>query len=1742
MGAEGMDVFEVHRQLIADYQAFTTGFVDIRDPRIAGYVRDRLAGGDQWPDPYLSLNPNFASGGSVSDLIAEGLLHPECERIFRVGKDDAGTPGQVLDLHRHQREAVQVARGGAAYVLTTGTGSGKSLAYIVPIVDWVLRQRDAGTYLPGVKAIIVYPMNALANSQRNELRKFLSYGYPEGQQPVTFQRYTGQDRESERAEILKDPPDILLTNYVMLELMLTRPAERDRLITAARGLRFLVLDELHTYRGRQGADVAMLVRRLREACQADHLQCVGTSATMTSEGGDAERRETTAAVATRMFGAPVSPANVIGETLRRATTADATDRAAITARIDVGPGELDHEAFLADPLAAWVEARFGLATDSDTGRLVRPVRPSTMPEAARALAALTDRAPQDCLAAIQGALRCGSAMTDPRTRRPVFAFRLHQFLSKGDNIYLSIEPEDVRYLTSRYQTVAPDPEGTEPERVLMPATFCRECGQEYLTVFRRDGDGRFVPRLPRADLGGGEATPGYLFVSTEMPWPDTVEEAIAEQRLPAAWLTTADGGAPVVAASRRKRLPEVVYVFTDGSPAPAGEGIRAAFLPGSFAFCLRCRVAYEQVRGNDFGKLASLATEGRSSATSVVSASVVRSLRRQADVPDTARKLLAFADNRQDASLQAGHFNDFIGVTQLRGAVYRAVRDAPDGLTHEVIEQKVTDALGLALPDFARNAEARFSAERRAWQALRAVVGYRLYLDLERGWRVTMPNLEQTGLVRIDYLDLPEIAAEAELWADRHFALRDDDAEHRAELCRLLLDELRRVLAVDAEPFTDLGFEQLHKLSRQHLADPWALPEREQRPQTGLAFPRTGGRGGSRGHLYLSGYGAFGRYLLRPDQFPHTAARLTRDDAQKIIADLLAVLERCGLLSMVRGASEDGAPGYQLKASAICWRPGDGLSGAADPLRRQVVSERGPRVNPFFARMYSDVAASLAGLQAREHTAQVSNEDRVAREEEFRAGRLPVLYCSPTMELGIDIADLNAVGLRNVPPTPANYVQRAGRAGRSGQPALVVTYCSTGSAHDQYYFRHREQVVAGSVTPPRLDLANEDLLRAHVHAIWLAETGLALDRSLANVVDLSAPSYPLAVEVRRAVAHHDAGERAATRARHVLAGLTGELTDAPWWHDQWVHRVVQDAPAALDRALDRWRELYRAADAEQRRQNEIVRDPAGSQQARRTATARRQEAENQLRLLRNQDTDDWQTDFYSYRYLASEGFLPGYSFPRLPLRAYVPGRPGLGRDAEFIHRPRFIAIGEFGPGALIYHEGLRYLVNEVQLDPGEQAGGLATRAARRCPACGYLHDQSVGTDVCEFCGGRLGATMHRLLRLSTVKAARRDRISSDEEERRRAGFDLVTSYRFTEHGGRPASIQATAAGPDGEPALTLYYGDTATVRVTNVGLRRRKPGSPDGYWIDTTRGRWLSDTRAAELAGDDELDEVSSAPRTQRVIPYVEDRRNILVTRFTGGPVHPAAAISFMYALERGIEAEFQLEDSELSSELLPDADDRGRALFVESAEGGAGVLRRLVEEPDALARVARRALEIAHFNGRTGADQGGRVEGSDEPCARACYDCLLSYANQGVHLLIDRHRARDLLLACAGAETHRATPVADPVADWERVCGTVEADPPRAAFLRWLAEREYRPPDDIAPDLAGHTARPDLHYRLDSGDVAVFVDGPDDAQAPGRDETAADDLRDAGWSVIRVAHGADYGEIVAKYPSVFGTSGRDRR
>lgn len=187
------------------------------------------------------------------------------------------------------------------------------LIQVNPIVDDCLKAKQVDP-TPRIRAIVIYPMNALANSQLEELKKFL--GSEPGQQPVTFGRYTGQERDKERVAMAANPPDILLTNFMMLELLMTRQNDIDRAVMRhAKGLRFLVLDELHTYRGRQGADVALLVRRVREAL-GDQLIFIGTSATMASDGTEQERNARVADVATRLFGTLIPARNIITETLQ----------------------------------------------------------------------------------------------------------------------------------------------------------------------------------------------------------------------------------------------------------------------------------------------------------------------------------------------------------------------------------------------------------------------------------------------------------------------------------------------------------------------------------------------------------------------------------------------------------------------------------------------------------------------------------------------------------------------------------------------------------------------------------------------------------------------------------------------------------------------------------------------------------------------------------------------------------------------------------------------------------------------------------------------------------------------------------------------------------------------------------------------------------------------------------------------------------------------------------------------------------------------------------------------------------------------------------------------------------------------------------------------------------------------------------------------------------------------------------
>ncbi len=1727
-----MKIFDYREHLVSEYASYVKSFITIADERIRSKVDETLEKGLLWPEPLIQLNPAFEPGEWIDELDKAGTLHPECTKIFRRHKgheEDKGS-GAPLQLHWHQAAAIQAAKSEKSYVLTTGTGSGKSLSYIVPIVDHVLR-RGSGK---GIQAIIVYPMNALANSQLGELQKFLCEGYPDRKPPVTFARYTGQEKDEDRDRIIENPPDILLTNYVMLELLLTRPREAN-LIKAAKGMRFLVLDELHTYRGRQGADVAMLVRRVRDRMESPNLQCVGTSATLAASGDTETQKNEVARVASILFGDTVPPENVIGEKLRRSTASfdfsDPKNVELLRARVsDSGrKPPSGYEEFLADPLSSWIESTFGVTEEAGTKRLVRVKSPKPVSGdsgAAKVLSGLIGVDEERCADAIRETLLAGYEIArHPETNAPAFAFRLHQFISRGDTVYASLEPESERYITLHGQKLVPG----EREKVLLPLVFCRECGQEYYCVRdKNDKNGRsFVPRELSDRFPSPDGEPGFLFRSEEekVAWPDDLD-AIME-RIPEDWLEERKGKT-VIRSNRKKQLPEAVTVGADGIAAK-GEPL-FQFIQTPFRFCLRCGVSYGGRQIADFGKLGSLGTEGRSTATTILALSAIRHLRAQ-ELPETARKLLSFTDNRQDASLQAGHFNDFVEVGILRAGLFKAAdKAASDGLAHDILPQRVFDALSLSLDLYAADPSVRYQQLNETHKAFRNVLGYRIYRDLKRGWRITAPNLEQCGLIEIRYQSLQDLCQEEEDWRKLHPALSGASPELRAEVSKTLLDYMRRELAIKVDFLTPAFQESIRQQSSQRLKSPFALDENETDRMETSSIVKPCKRPE---HIesdqirYLTGRGGFGQYLRRKLAF-EPQKRVEQTDI--VIRELLATLKLAGLVEVVEEPrSKDDVPGYQIPASCLQWIAGDGTKAFHDPIRVPREPADGGRTNPFFVQFYRAIAGETHGLEAREHTAQVPPPLREEREGKFRKADLPILFCSPTMELGVDISELNVVNLRNIPPTPANYAQRSGRAGRNGQPALVFSYCAVGNNHDQYFFKRPEQMVAGSVMPPRLDLTNEDLIRAHIHSIWLAETGVDLKGSLKEILDVigEEPTLALQGSVQMGLSSAPAKERARKRAKAVLESIADELSGATWYTPDWLDRELDQVLLRFDQACDRWRGLYRSALDQQKTQSKIVRDASRTEADKQQAKRLRAEAEAQLKLLTEVESLA-QSDFFSYRYFASEGFLPGYSFPRLPLSAFIPGRKSKQGD-EFLQRPRFLAISEFGPRAFIYHEGSRYLINKVMLPVGEE-NSITERRAKICPECGYLHElkDAGGPDLCENCNTSLtgpATLMTGLLRLQNVSTRRQDKINSDEEERFRMGYDLQATVRFSDFGGVPT--RTASASIDGKEFLNLRYGQAATIWRINLGWSRRKDKGIMGFVLDRERGIWGRN----ELIEEKDQEDPMTAAQI-RVIPFVEDRRNCLLLK-PAEPLEKDVMASLQYAIKNAIQVEYQLEDNELAVEPLPNGEDRNLILLYESAEGGAGVLRRLVEEPTALSQVVRRALELCHFDPDTGEDQDHAPK-ARERCESACYDCLLSYGNQRDHRILDRFLVRDVLMSLAAAPVEASASARTRNEHLETLIRQAESTLERQ-WLEYLEEWQLRLPTRAQQFLKNFGTRPDFIYEDDQ--TVIYVDGPyhDFPERQKRDHEQESNLEDAGFTVIRFGLRDDWDAIVNKFPDVFG-------
>ena len=1776
-GAPTLDVFALRDSVVGEYKRFATSFTTIHAPDIREQVEGIYAGDRYWPEPLIQINPSYKRSTDVGALVASGVLDPGCADIFR-------TNGEPLSLYKHQQQAVALAAEGESYVVTTGTGSGKSLCFFVPIVSHVLNARRSSTQRR-THAIVVYPMNALANSQMDELAKFVDQ-VPGCEPPITFDRYTGQDDKVERRRIGREPPDILLTNFMMLELLMTRQEELDRqVIGNCAGLRFLVLDELHTYRGRQGADVALLVRRVRERLQPENLLCIGTSATMASEGSLEDKNHVVASVASKLFGNEIDESNVITETLERITDSTATAdsvRPSLGEAIDSAtPRDISDAVLREHPLAVWVETRLGISFSEVDQRWVR-ARPMTVSEAVKELSKDSGRSPENCRSALRDLLLVSSVPERERTSNGTaipganedsfFAFKLHQFISGAGHAYATLDPPGERTVTVDGQQFLPG----HPDKRLYAVHFCRECGHEYHPVrMEQRGEGSVFlardiddapPTVRDTTNGDAEESPveGVFGFLTPHPADDPdFRFADRDDDYPETWIEFDAGGHPRLKKYYRGARARQFMVAPDGR---VGSGTKVWFLPGKFRLCLRCGNT-QGGAARDRTRLASLSAEGRSSATTVLVGSALRWMHgAESGMDRYTRKLLGFTDNRQDAALQAGHFNDFLFVSLVRAGFLGALRDAgSNGLRSDELGVAQQRTLGFDQPDPQIRAEWLLEPTLRglnlteAERTLRQVLTYRIWFDQRRGWRYTNPNLEQLGLVRVEYLGLEDLAADDELFADSHPLLKHAGHAHRTAVYRELLDYMRKGMAIRSQVLDTAVLEQVVAKSHSRLRPPWGLGA-DEKPRAAswlmiVAPTRRAAtlrdmelivRGGSRSGL--------GRTLRQSKLWGgDTAIRgLNAKEFDQLVEDLLRAGATHGLVS--EESTPFDQPGWRLNDACVRFQlgstPENGENG------------RGSGQNAFFRDLYENLATMLRapphplfGFEAREHTAQVDRDNREIREKRFRFGGrerdelgkeekrlreageanrfLPVLFCSPTMELGVDIAALNAVHMRNVPPTPANYAQRGGRAGRSGQAALVITYASSQSPHDQYFFRDPKAMVYGEVRAPILELANRNLIDSHLQAVWLSCVDQPLDPCIAELLVLGDAGRPIDPDLEAALKHKRVADDAGERIRRVLDLVADELTPelAPWYtgREAYADAIVAAAAERFDEAFNRWRDLFAAAEEQRDAARRTMDDYSASYRDKRAAQTRHAQAVDQLNLLQR-GTNAMSSDFYTYRYLATEGFLPGYNFPRLPFLAYVPAsRDGRGRQT-YLQRPRFLALAEFGPRSLVYHEGRAYRVVRALLSLGHRDSAtpdarLPTRAVRICASCGAGH---FGDDrsMCHACGQSLGnaEVVGNTYRIENVATYPAEHITANDEERQRQGFDLQTTFEWAIRDQEVDVRRASAIDADGE-IVRMSYGTGATITRLNKGLRRRADKKILGFRIDPVSGYWAR--------SDDEDEEERALDPTaslrQWIVPSVQDRKNALLFQPVGDSFSEVTLATVQHAILRGIEAVFQLEEGEMLAEPMPKRDVRNGFLLYEATEGGAGVLTRLVSQETSLATVARTALHIMHLNVGDGplpespSDFSGRP---DADCVAACYRCLMSYYNQPDHEILDRRDedARAMLLRLARARTatvqgRRFTQTLSEVI-------TVSEDFTVSVEDQWREEARRRgiPAPDPKPLMAGTRSVRRVwrkHY------VAALVDETD--------LPALQPLEDLGFEVIQFEDSADWRAAFARLASALG-------
>ncbi|SEP87972.1 Helicase conserved C-terminal domain-containing protein [Mycobacterium sp. 88mf] len=1543
-----LDPLETAKQIEGSYKRYLKTLLAPRDEQLAAAFDAEIdATTALTKGPILEMTPPYETGATCRQLIDEGVLH---QRF-----NDVDSPALGLDrpLYVHQEVAVRKFTAGRNLVVSTGTGSGKTESFLIPIINALLEESARGTLGPGVRALLLYPMNALANDQLKRLRAVLA-SVPE----ITFGRYTGETAEDTRTaeadflqtnpgdkrlcnellsrqEMRETPPHLLLTNYAMLEYLLLRPVDIDLFDGPNAGTwRFIVMDEAHVYDGAQGSEVALLIRRLKQrvAPRAD-LQCIATSASLNGSvrndphgeamefasnlfdatfeyvDGDANRQDLVEPV--RKKHAPTPTWRLRGEQLLALRCRDLKP-------LDVVPAGSDVAQALATE-QSMVDLKDTLSGGPVDVRVLRERLWPEDPQSAEKLDALVE---------------LGSGIHDD-SGHPVLSARYHLFVRATEGAFVGFADDGPRIFLGRHEV---DPLAG---RAVFEFGTCTRCGAVHLAgdVERRDAKEYFLPSK-KAD-----SSVNWLVLADEQG-----DVVIDEDEVTLA----GDDVKTTKSDPTTRRLCTGCGLLADAAATacPSGQCSGQMLLvrehPRATRVMSRCTECGTQSR-QGARRLRTDVNAAPAVVTTALYQQLPEAADESADQVGGGRKLLMFSDSRQAAAFAAPYLDRTYTRMLERRYLTQALRDpmAKGDLTVgdlALLTREKADAAG----HFPRSL-----GKIEITQAVNQWISGEL-MTLE-----TRQSLEGLGLLKIELRRDTPIS----LRGFTSLGLTDDEAW-------ALLNELVKTVRLQGA---------ITVLDRVDVKDERFAPRNTRVRMRSTGSDRAkqiiswspSGTGTTNGRM------TFLRKVL---------ATLGNDTPpEKILEGCWKTLDSSGFFA---SESERGGGGFvfQLDHSKLSVSNGaDCLWHQCDTCRLTTAfSVRGVCPNgrctgrlarfelpdpEMDANHYRVVYQTMntAPLAAREHTAQWRAKEAAEIQREFINGAVNVLSCSTTFELGVDVGDLQSVVMRNMPPKTANYVQRAGRAGRrAASAALVVTYANR-SAHDLAQYQDPTSMIAGKMRIPWVPVDNARIARRHAHSVALA----AYFRHCYDTRDEKGDEKWKWKTAGQFFTADQGGENTpASRVRDFLTPIPPSVSDA-------LRTALPDSVQTEIGIHDgSWVEpLVDLLDSVQK---ELVQDVADIE-------ARIEESVRDRKFGLSKRLEDTKRTIVGREllgYLGSRNILPKYGFPvdtvelsTLGAADPVGGRLELGRDLS-------LAIYDYAPGNQVVAGGRVWTSAGLKKRPGTE---LVRHKYRICSTCGRFERGNAldPTVVCPSCSEPFKSAGTLIIpEFGFIASSETQDVGSAPPERRWHGGSYVETH------GEEMGIHRWS-GPTGLK-ITARAGVRAWLSVVSDGVG-------DGFQLCEWCGWATASERGSRRKKhqkpengrdcDGPLEKISLGHRYQS---------DIAEFTFDGIPYNrdnESNWLSALYAILEGASHALEITRDDIDGALSWSEDHRRSIVLFDTVPGGAGSAKRIAEN---IGRVLEAAVK--------------RVSECDCGEETSCYGCLRSYRNGRFHEQLSRRGALTLL------------------------------------------------------------------------------------------------------------------------------------